>query len=257
MEEKNNNLLNINEITEDQLPVVISNQFQTIKEIDNKIKETELKIQIAKDNADKMSKAKSLHLKESINTTQNSIKSVVEAQAILAQTQKLLFELQQKMSEGMRFLLLLGAENIAMNKRVVKELESKLKRASEEGLSTTTKQELINVIRLLREQESMFNKQEEISQTVSKNSELISKHDKDILDINEVDKLQDLKDIEHDKLLDKNNEINRQQDESINNLNKTDLRHNKDIKKTNIIAVIGLIIASISLILSITNLLIK
>ena len=97
---------------------------------------------------------------------------------------KLLFGLQPKML--MRYLLILGASSIAMNRNliVIAELESKLKKATAEQLSEAARQELIGVIKLLREQESAFSKQDRMS-------EEIKAHGAEIVGIKEVDKKQD------------------------------------------------------------------
>ena len=251
-----NELLRISEIPEEQLPLVISEQFQNIKNIDRKIKGVEYKIKIAKESAEKIQNKHLLVSKETINTTQNSIKAVVEAQTTLAEAQKLLFELQQRMSEGMRFLLLLGAENVAMNKRVVSELEMQLKNASQEELSEERRKELIGVISLLREQENAFNKQSEILEIVSNNTNVINEHENKIIEINKIDELQDEKDKVHDKLIDENSKTNNEQDIKLKKLDDTDLTHNQKIKQSKDLAVFGIILSCIAIILSIIALLV-
>lgn len=242
-----NNQINLVEIPEDQLPEVISKQYYIIVEIDKNIKISEEKCNKAKEVAVQQVQLKVRNNKEVIVSAQNAVKSIVEAQESLSIAQKLLFENQQKMAEGMRFLLLLGSENIAMNRRVVSELEMKLRKASEEELSNAAKLELLNVIRLLREQESAFSKQDKMSEQLNKNTEIIE-------EIIKVDKKQDEKDLEHDNLININTETNKKQDEEIIRQENEDKKHDKQIKSIKIISIIGLIIASIALLLSIISL---
>ena len=95
-----------------------------------------------------------------------------------------------------------------MNRIVIAELESKLKKATSEQLSGGARQELISVIKLLREQESAFSKQDRMS-------EKIKTHGAEIVGIKEVDKRQDTKDQEHDDLIAKNATANNEQNTEI------------------------------------------
>ena len=242
-----NNQINLVEIPEDQLPEVISKQYDIIVEIDKKIKLSEERCNKAKEIAEQQVQLKVGNNKDAIVSTQNAVKSIVEAQESLSIAQKLLFENQQKMAEGMRFLLLLGSENIAMNRRVVSELEMKLRKASEEELSNAARLELINVIRLLKEQESAFSKQDRMSEQLNKNTEIIE-------EIIEVDKKQNEKDLEHDNLININTETNKKQDEEIKRQEIEDKKHDKQIKSLKIISLIGLLIALIALLLSVISL---
>lgn len=129
------------------------------------------------------------------------------------------------MAEEMRFLLILGFESIAMNRRVVQELEMKLKKASEEELSKAERLELINVIKLLREQESAFSKQDRMSEQLSKNTIKID-------EIIVVDERQNQKDIEHNTLIQENSDINNKQQIEIERQKQIDEKHDKSLKST-------------------------
>ena len=146
---------NIN-ISEEELPDVISEQFKTIVEIDKRIQEATANCAEAKEVAGKMTLVKILNPKEAIDSTQDAVRSLTKAQIALSDAQKMLFENQQKLADGMRYLLVLGASSIAMNRVVIAELEAKLKQATQEQLSEKAREELIGVIRLLSEQESAF-----------------------------------------------------------------------------------------------------
>ena len=200
-------LENIN-VNEEDLPDIISEQFKRIIEIDQKIQTATEKCESSKQMADKMILAKMLNQKDAINSTQDAVRSLAEAQATLSEAQKMLFESQQKMAEGMRYLLVLGASSIAMNRVVIAELEAKLKQASKEQLSAKAREELIGVIKLLREQESAFSKQDRMSDD-------IKTHSRELETIHRVDAAQDETDKRHDALIAENAFKNEEQDKKL------------------------------------------
>lgn len=239
------------EITEDELPDVISEQFRNIVEIDKQIILAEEKCTTAKELAEKQVKAKSTNKTEAINSTQSAVRSIVDAQTSLAEAQKLLFDNQQKMAAGMRYLLILGSSSIAMNRIVIAELEGKLKKASEEELSKAARQELINVIKLLREQESAFSKQDRMSEQLSETAKTVKVHGAEIVGIKEVDRKQSEKDVEHDGLIAKNASKNIEQDTEIQRQKKVDEGHDVLLKQVKTLAIVGICIATIALLLAI------
>lgn len=244
------------QIADEDLPDVISEQFDHIVEIDKQIAIAEAKCAKAKELAESQVAAKGVHKSEAITTTQNAVRSIVDAQTSLAEAQKMLFENQQKMAAGMRYLLVLGASSIAMNKIVIAELEKKLKQASAEELSQAARQELIGVIKLLREQESAFSKQDRMSEELSETAKTVKKHGAEIIDIKEVDKKQTEKDVEHDGLIAKNANKNVEQDNEIQRQKKVDEGHDVLLKQVKTIAIIGLGIASLALVLAIIALIV-
>lgn len=251
---------NIN-IGEEELPDVISEQFLAIVEIDKKIQEATENCATAKANADKMILAKAMNKKEAINSTQDAVRSLSEAQAALTEAQKMLFENQQRMANGMRYLLVLGASTISMNRVVIAELEAKLKHATKEQLSEKAREELIGVIRLLREQESAFSKQDRMS-------DQINSHDLEIEAIHHVDAMQDETDKKHDSLIAENATKNveqdeqiaagvrkdREQDSEIQRQQNVDKQHDEQLKKAKTLALIGIGIAVCALIVAIAGL---
>lgn len=234
-------------LSEEELPEAISFQFQTIVETDKRIQEAEKNCAMAKDVADKMILAKAFNQKEAINATQDAVRSLADAQTALSDAQKVLFENQQKLASGMRYLLMLGASSIAMNRIVITELETKLKQASCECLSENARDELLNIVKLLREQESAFSKQDRMSNQ-------IKLHSHEIESIHHKDETQDETDKKHDALIAENALKNVEQDYEIARQQKTDERHDKQLKKTNIIAWIGIAIATCALVVAIISL---
>lgn len=251
---------NIN-ISEEELPDVISEQFKTIVEIDKRIAEAEISCTTAKETADKMILAKALNQKDAINATQDAVRSLAEAQTALSDAQRMLFENQQKMADGMRYLLVLGASSIAMNRVVIAELEAKLRQATKEQLSEKARVELIDVVRLLREQESAFSKQDRMS-------DQIKSHGKEIEIMHRVDAMQDETDKKHDSLIAENASKNveqdeqiaagvkkdREQDSEIQRQQNVDRQHDEQLKKIKTLAWIGIGIAICALVVAIVGL---
>lgn len=217
-------LENVN-VTEEELPDVISEQFKKIIEIDQKIKSATENCEASKQAADKMILAKMLNQKDAINSTQDAVRSLAEAQATLSEAQKMLFESQQKMADGMRYLLVLGASSIAMNRVVIAELEAKLKQASKEQLSAKAREELIGVIKLLREQESAFSKQDRMSDE-------IKTHSRELETIHRVDAAQDETDKRHDALIAENAFKNEEQDKMLEESVRKDVEQDKKLEES-------------------------
>ena len=242
------------EVGVDELPEVISKQFGQIVEIDKKIQDASIKSEKAKELAAKQVMAKRFITKESVDSTQDAVKSLAEAQTSLSEAQKVLFESQQKMAEGMKYLLVLGASSIAMNKVVIAELESKLKQASEETLSERARDELMGVVKLLREQESAFSKQERMSKQISDTSKIVGAHERKLEEISQTDERQDKKNENQDMLIEIGATINKEQDEKIYRQEKTDKIHDRKISKNTVLSWVGISLASVALIIAIVGL---
>lgn len=84
----------------------------------------------------------------------------------MAEAQKVSFEYQTELTKITKFLLGIGVSNLAMNRIVVRELELKLKSASEEKISDLAKQELKDIIKQLKDKEDMENKQAKLTDKV-------------------------------------------------------------------------------------------
>ena len=155
------NLLNIDI---DKLPAVISNSFDRIKNADNKVQESIKKARWAKDLAYEASHKSAKwswdgsNKKEAIEALQKSAVSISDAQGSLTDAMKQFLESQKTIAEVTKYLFGLGAMNMAANRTVVRELELKLKDASEEQLSEMAQQELDNIIEQLKTQQDFQNR---------------------------------------------------------------------------------------------------
>ena len=148
-------------ISIEQLPVIIGNTFKHISEVDRKISNAVSRAEEAKKLADEASQKNAgwsffgSDKKEAIEALQSATVSQANALSDSVDANKELFNNQKKMSEALRYLFGLGVAYMAANRTVVRELELKLKNASQEELSELARQEITNVILQLRAQEDM------------------------------------------------------------------------------------------------------
>ena len=234
------------------LPVVIAEQYDKLKELEDNVERAYTLAQSASDSADNAfyKSAGFGHKKAAIESLQDAVKDLGSAQISAAEAQKISFEYQTKLAEITKYLFGLGASNIAMNRSVVRELELKLKGASAEEISDLAKQELVNVVTQLKAQEDIMLKQDKIMKEVKANHEGISQINADITKINsETDKhetaisdnadrieqnkkeltAQHLKDEEHDKVLEKHSKELAAQRLKDQELDKELEDHNKEL----------------------------
>ena len=148
-------------ISIEQLPTIIGNTFKHISEVDRKILNAVSRAEEAKKLADEASQKNAgwsffgSDKKEAIEALQSATVSQANALSDSVDANKELFNNQKKMSKALFYLFGLGVANIAANRTVVRELELKLKNASQEELSELARQEITNVILQLRAQEDM------------------------------------------------------------------------------------------------------
>lgn len=148
-------------ISIEQLPIIIGDTFKHISEVDRKISNAVSRADEAKKLADEASQKNAgwslfgSDKKEAIEALQSAAISQANALSDSVDANKELFNNQKKMSEALRYLFGLGVANMAANRTVVRELELKLKNASQEELSELARQEITNVILQLRAQEDM------------------------------------------------------------------------------------------------------
>lgn len=210
----NVNILDVTTISESQLPAVISTQFNNLTELENNVQKAVNLAAMAKAKAqDAQVSVGWFKKKAAIELLQDTVQGNAEAQISLADAQKLSFEYQTKLTEITKFLFALGVSNIAMNRSVVRELELKLKGASEEEISDLAKQELRNVILQLKAQEDIMKKQEHLTGKVKKQEEQIKDIDRKLDDMKETDGEQDQKIAEHAEKLAEHNKVLKAQQE--------------------------------------------
>ena len=209
---------------------------------------------LAKKLADKQIEAKMLNQKEAINSTQDAVRAVAEAQVMHAEAQKELFLNQQKMAEGMRFLLMLGASSVSATRQVMQTLESKLKQAETETLSQSAREELKRVIQLLKEQESAFSSQERLSKQVKETKVEVARQSQVIDEIKAIDEMQTKADARHDELLAQNEKKDAEQDAKLEQQTQVDKAHDDGIRSAKTYSLIAIALGAVALITAIVAL---
>ena len=122
--------------------------------------------------------------------------------------QKLQFDYQQKLADITKFLFRLGLTNIAMNRVVVEELEYKLRNASQEELDDLARAEIENLLKRLKMQQDIDQKQTELTKLLKEQAETNDSQAEEI-------KEQANKDEEHDRRIDELYSIIAKQDQVI------------------------------------------
>lgn len=171
-----NEIANIDNIHESQVPSIIRDQFNKLSALRENVEEASKKAEQAQASA-RLAKNKSagfFQKKEAIEALQGAAIDLADAQTSAAQAQEVSFEYQQKLGEVAKYLFGLGVTNIAMNRSVVRELEMKLKGASEEELDEFARQEIIGVVRQLKAQQDIMKKQGELTEQVKEHEERLS-----------------------------------------------------------------------------------
>ena len=118
--------------------------------------------------------------KDIIEDTQEAVEKLADAQQVSVSALKKSFEFQKRLAEVSKNLFELGCANITINRTVVLAIEAKLNGASKEQISELARQEMMNVVRQLKQQEDIFKKQEILTSKVKDNVSRLD--EKDILD---------------------------------------------------------------------------
>ena len=105
--------------------------------------------------------------KIAIEALQAALIDTCEAQDAIAEALGESFEIQKRMSNAIRYLFGLGCMNMAANRMVVRELEMRLKCASEEELSELEKEELNKVLFQLKAQQDLLDRVEKHKVAIS------------------------------------------------------------------------------------------
>lgn len=113
-------------------------------------------------------------MSDALNETTQAQEDAMEAQIQLSEVQQSIIEYQEKVTEVSQYLFQMGALSIAQNRAVVRELELRLRGASEEELGDLAQQELKAVFLQLKQQLDLI---ERIDRLEEKHRELRSKYD--------------------------------------------------------------------------------
>ena len=194
-------LVNIDtsEYTEENLSDLITTRIDALNDLEKHILEAEEAADAAIKKADDVKNGiidygifwDSIDTDRAIEKLQNAVISTAKALEESSDAHKKTFEYQKRLTNISYGLFRLGATNIAYNRSLVREIELRLKGASEKEISELARNELVRVVTQLKEQEDLQKKlarlKEEVktlkkSQNDINDSLTVIDADKDILD---------------------------------------------------------------------------
>lgn len=161
-----------------EIPSIITSQFKEMSRLQEHVEIAIQKAGQAKEAANRaFEKSTGLgHKKEAIESLQSATVDLAEAQVSETEAQMVSFEYQKQLGKITQYLFALGVSNLAANRSVVRELELKLSGATKEELSDLARQELLNVVRQLKAQQDLMDKQNELSKKVKRHEETLIHH---------------------------------------------------------------------------------
>lgn len=206
----------------DKLPEIITTQIDSISELEKKIKACDdsannamnyvsKKMHRYEDKGKWIFKHRSGNTKDIIEDTQKAIDNLAEAQHVTVDALRQSFEFQKKLADVSKNLYELGCANITLNRIAVRTIEAKLNGASKKDISELARQEMLAVVKQLKEQEDIFKKQEDLNAKVKSNFERLN--EKDYIDAAQSQRLEELS-----AILDNKGSIDQKQEEAISGL---------------------------------------
>ena len=162
---------------------------------------------------------------EAIEALQKAMVGVSDAQSEQAEAMQIVLQYQRDVANGMKFLFRLGAGNMVANRTVVKEVEMRLRNASDEEIGEMARKELAGVVAQLKMQLDLQERQNRLAEdqsrvkaSIRENQSAInaierkdSERDRRIADNDKVDEAQNVeirrqaeKDVEHDRKIAQN-----------------------------------------------------
>jgi hypothetical protein len=224
------NLIDVPEkVSEENLPEIIDGQVNNIKVLDKQIQKALKSAGDAREAAETAANMSAgfWHRKDAIEGLQTAVEEIGNATADNAESQKMLFDCLQKMAQVEKIILQIGCMSIAMNRSTVRELELKLKGASKEKLSELAKKELESVVKQIRQQQDILEKQDRLENNVKLLHE-DSQNQKNRLDKKDSLDLEQTENIEKNrKRLDEKDVIDAEQTKRLEELGA--LLNNKDL----------------------------
>lgn len=161
-------LVNIDtpEYTEEDLSDLITTRIDALNDLEKHILEAEEAADAAIKEADNVKNGiidygifwDSIDTDRAIEKLQNAVISTAKALEESSDAHKKTFEYQKRLTNISYGLFRLGATNIAHNRSLVREIELRLKGASEKEISELARNELVRVVTQLKEQEDLQKK---------------------------------------------------------------------------------------------------
>ena len=184
---ENKDEIQIASVSESEVPSLIQEQFTKMTNYKNKLSIARQKAEKANQQARELrdSKTKLFKMKTKLEDIQETQLALAEATLENTEAQELSFEYQRVLAEISKYLFGLGVTNIAVNRCVVKELKMRIEEASEEEIDNMAREELLNVVKELKEQEDVIQKQNELNEKQKKAFAELSELDNKINEISD------------------------------------------------------------------------
>jgi len=166
----------IDAVDEESLPGAIDSAFQTLTNLDKRIKTAFSAARKAKTNAD-FAQALSAEFgkkKAAIEGLQESNGTTAEAVLLMMEAQNISFEFQKELAKIATQLFKFGVSNLALNRATVREVTLRLQGASEEELSDLARAELSNVLRQLIAQQDILLKQQNLEAATKRHEKVLT-----------------------------------------------------------------------------------
>ncbi len=183
MDSKDIYSVKIDSIDAKEVPELIQSQFSKISEIRKRVDKAISSAYSVKKTVVNQVGGKAKGTKESIESINQAAITIANAQLDAMAAQQVSFEYQQKLAEITRFLFCLGLSNITLNRVVVKELELKLKEASDKELDELARSEIESLLKQLKAQQDVDKKQNDLAERVKEQQKRLDQQE---LEINEL-----------------------------------------------------------------------
>lgn len=173
--------LDILNIPESEVPAVINEKFGQLAEIKNEVQYLQSSSIEIKNNAvvAKNKKVGLFNKKNVIKDLQTLTVDISNNQVANAEITNKILIYQQKTAEIMKFLLGLGVTNLATNRAVVKQLKDRLASAQDGSVDEYEEKEILSVLRQLKAQEDILEKQARMGERFNELNDKICKIEKD------------------------------------------------------------------------------
>lgn len=186
----------------DDVPEIISSSIENISKLEQEVRKAEESASTAMDFVGKemtryeekgkwIFKHRGGNTKDIIEDTQEAVEKLADAQQVSVKALTKSFEFQKKLAETSKYLFDLGCANITVNRVAVRAIELKMKGAGKGEISELAKQEMMAVVKQLKEQEDILKKQEFLTSKVKENVSRLK--EKDTVDKAQSEKIESLK----------------------------------------------------------------
>ena len=175
MEEINNELMEISSKSENEISLELEKRFQGFLEAKQSLEDIEKNAIKAQERIEKSKERKTgiFNKGKKIDEIENILVDMANNGVDSVKMSQRMLELQQKQSQELRFVLMLGLSNLASNRATVHFLKEKLENKKGIKLSSIEKEEILSTIKQLKEQEDIFIKQENLTNKVKENAKRV------------------------------------------------------------------------------------